>query len=95
MSIKSKWYVSYKGGCATVMHFHRDRPGAIDAACDLLRQNIDVTEVGPMQEIRDENVVDRVELRRIWRERRTSTWHLADKLASKPGFFPYSGFSFE
>ncbi len=83
MSIKSRWYVSYKGGCARVMHLHRDRAGAIDAACDLLRQNIDVTEVGPMQEKRDGNVLDGAELRRIWRERRTSAWHLGGESRPK------------
>ena len=70
MSRKSGWYVSYKGGCATVMHLHRDRARAIEAACDLLRRNLDVTEVGPMLEIRDGNVLNSAEIRRIWHERR-------------------------
>jgi len=65
----SKWYVSHTVGGAAVMHICKHREAAIDAACDLLRQGLNVTEVGPMLGIREGSVLDGDELRRIWRER--------------------------
>ena len=65
----SKWYVSHTAGGAAVMNICTHREAALDAACDLLRQGLNVTEVGPMLGLREGNVVDGDELRRIWRER--------------------------
>jgi hypothetical protein len=44
------WYVAYLRGRDTVMHIADDRGGAIDKACEMLRQGINVTQVGPMSE---------------------------------------------
>ena len=65
----SKWYVSHTAGGAAVMNICKHREAALDAACDLLRQGLNVTEVGPMLGLREGNVLDGGELRRIWRER--------------------------
>jgi hypothetical protein len=64
-----KWYVSHTAGDAAVMHICKHREAAIDAACELLSQGLNVTEVGPMLGLLDGNVLDGGELRRIWRER--------------------------
>jgi hypothetical protein len=69
----SKWYVSHMAGGAAVMRICMHREAAIDAACDMLRQGLKVTEVGPTLGLRDGNVLDGDELRRIWRERAPPT----------------------
>jgi hypothetical protein len=51
------------------MHISKHREAAIDTACDLLRQGLNVTEVGPMLGMRDGNVLDGDQIRRIWQER--------------------------
>ena len=61
----SSWYVSYQGGCATVMSIARNRDEAISMACGMLDRGINVEEIGPLRGERDGNVIDAVEIRKL------------------------------
>ncbi len=61
----SSWYVSYRGGCATVMSIARSRDEAVSIACGMLGRGINVEEIGPLQGMRDGNVIDAVEIRKL------------------------------
>lgn len=61
----SSWYVSYRGGCATVMSIARSRDEAISIACEMLDRGINVEGVGPLQGMLDGNVIDAVAIRKL------------------------------
>ena len=61
----SSWYVSYRAGNSTVMSIGRSRDDAIDIACGMLDRRIDVQEIGPLREMRDGNVLDSIEIRKL------------------------------
>lgn len=61
----SSWYVAYRGGCATVMSIARSRDEAISMACGMLGRGINVQEIGPLQGMRDGNVIHAVEIRKL------------------------------
>ena len=66
------WYVAYKNGGGTVMHVYNRRDEAITAACDLLGDGHNVTEVAPMAgELPESAGLDAIEIRRIHAERDT------------------------
>ncbi len=80
----SRWYTCYVSGGANVMHLCQHRDDTIDAACELLRQGFNVTEIGPMIGIREGNVLRGDEIRRIWEERITADQDLLDHSAQNP-----------
>jgi hypothetical protein len=61
------WYVTSSRGCFTEMRIAKSRSEAIALACDMLRQRIDVTGVGPMLETGQQRI-DAVAIRQIWQE---------------------------
>ena len=61
----SSWYVSYWGGCATVMSIARSRHEAISMACGMLDRGLNVKEIGPLHGMRDGNVIDAIEIRKL------------------------------
>jgi hypothetical protein len=63
--VMSSWYVPYWGGCATVMSIARSRDEAISIACGMLGRGINVKEIGPLKGMRDGNVIDAVEIRKL------------------------------
>jgi hypothetical protein len=65
----SSWYVSYWGGCATVMSVARSRDEAIRMACGMLGRGLDVKEIGPLDGMRDGNVINAVEIRKLQKMR--------------------------
>jgi hypothetical protein len=63
------WYIAYLDGHITVMRVVRGRDEAIDVACTMLDQGLEVTSVGPMLGTSDQKI-DRESLQEICRERR-------------------------
>ena len=78
----SSWYVSYWGGCATVMSIARSRDEAIGIACEMLGRGINVKEIGPLQGMRDGNVIDAIEIRKL------QTMRAHDRVDSPGVFLP-------
>jgi hypothetical protein len=62
------WYVAFLKGHVTVMRVRRQRSEAIALACDMLDQGIEVTGVGPMLEI-DQQEIDPMSIRQLWQQR--------------------------
>lgn len=62
------WYVAFSRGHATAMRIVENRTKAIAVACDLMDQGTEVTAVGPMLEIADQQI-DAATIRQIWLER--------------------------
>jgi hypothetical protein len=61
-----RWYVSYRGGAATVMSLAKSRDEAICVACDLLDRKINVQEIGRLLGMRDSgDIIDSMEIRRL------------------------------
>jgi hypothetical protein len=50
---------------ATVMSIARSRDEAISIACGMLGRGINVKEIGPLKGMRDGNVIDAVEIRKL------------------------------
>jgi hypothetical protein len=66
----ASWYVAYKNCAGSVMHVYGHRDAAIAAACELLAQGLNVTEVAPMAGELPESVgLDAAEIRRISEQR--------------------------
>ena len=62
----SKWYVSYQAGATTVMTLAKSRDEAINTACGLLDQKINVQEIGPLLGMGDPgDVIDSIEIRKL------------------------------
>ena len=61
-----RWYVSYRAGTTTVMTLAKSRDEAINTACGLLDQKINVQEIGPLLGMGDPgDVIDSVEIRKL------------------------------
>ena len=67
------WYVAYRLVNASAMKIASSKEEAIDAACVLLAQDIDVQLVGPMVEAPEGNLISAAEIRQI-RTMRLAAW---------------------
>ena len=62
----ASWYVAYKHSGGTVMHVYGQRDAAIAAACDLLGNGHNVTEVAPISgELPESAGLDGAEIRQL------------------------------
>jgi hypothetical protein len=69
----ASWYVAYKNGAGSVMHFYGHRDAAVAAACELLAQGLNITEVAPMAGELPESVgLDAAAIHRIREQRRAA-----------------------
>jgi hypothetical protein len=67
------WYIAYRLVNASAMKIASDREEAINSACALLAQDIDVQAVGPMIEAPEGNLISAAEIRQI-RAMRLAAW---------------------
>jgi hypothetical protein len=76
------WYVSYRKANGTGMKIAANRYEAIEAACVMLGEGVDVQEVAPMIELPDGEVIGAAEIRRL-NNMRLAAWYR--KTAEKAG----------
>jgi hypothetical protein len=68
---QASWYIAYRAANGTAMKITGSRDEAIEAACAMLGQEVDVQTVGPMIELPDGKVIGPTEIRKL------RTMHLA------------------
>lgn len=62
------WYIAALDGNQTLMRIVKGRAEAIAVACEMLDEGVEVTKLGPMLEMAQQEI-DAAAIRRIWRER--------------------------
>jgi hypothetical protein len=73
-TIVNTWYVAFSRGHTTAMRIVGDRSKAIAVACDLLDRGTEVTAIGPMLEIAEQQI-DAATIRQIWLEHHRASDH--------------------
>jgi hypothetical protein len=71
---QASWYIAYRAANGTAMKIFDSRDEAVEAACVMLDQEVDVQTVGPMIELPDGQVIGPAEIRKL-RTMRLAAWY--------------------